>query len=424
MKRLISFLLVLAVAITAGMALSGCGNKENQEGEGQTNPSEVQKDLKIGAILLGDENEGYTYAHIEGIRTAAAALNIPEDQIIFYYNIPESDECYDTAVKLVEAGCNLILSNSYGHQTYMQEVAETYKDEDITFIAMTGDTAKKSGLAHFKNAFTKIYESRYVSGVAAGMKIAELVKDGKLTDKNYDADGNVKIGYVGAHPFAEVVSGYTAFYLGVKSVFEDVVMEVSYTNSWFDIIEEGAAAEAMVSDGCVIIGQHADSTGAPAAVQALNQAGTVCYSVGYNISMLEVAPDAALVSATNNWAVYYEYAFGQMLKGEEIDTNWAEGYEKDAVRTTELGTACAEGTKEKIEEVEKALKEGTLHVFDTSKFTVGGETVTSAFATDTDGDFVNDADEAIIDGYYHESYFQAAPSFSLRIDGITELTKN
>ena len=424
MKRLISLLLVLAVALMAGMALAGCSNKENQEEEGQTNPSETQKDLKIGVILIGDENEGYTYAHIDGIKKAAAALNIPEDQIVFYYNILESDECHDTAVKLVEAGCNLIISNSYGHQTYMQEVAETYKDEDITFISMTGDTAKKSGLAHFKNAFTKIYESRYVSGVAAGMKIAELVKDGKLTDKNYDKDGNVKIGYVGAHPFAEVISGYTAFYLGVKSVFEDVVMEVSYTNSWFDIIAEGAAAEAMVSDGCVIIGQHADSTGAPAAVQALNQAGTVCYSVGYNISMLEVAPDAALISATNNWAVYYEYAFGQMLKGEDIDTNWAEGYEKDAVRTTELGKACAEGTKEKIEEVEKALKEGTLHVFDTSKFTVDGEEVTSAFATDTDGDFVPDADEAIIDGYYHESYFQAAPSFALQIDGITEMTKN
>lgn len=254
------------------------------------------------------------------------------------------------------------------------------------------------------------------------MKIAELVKDGKLTDKNYDDDGNVKIGYVGAHPFAEVVSGYTAFYLGVKSVFEDVVMEVSYTNSWFDITAEGTAAEAMVADGCVIIGQHADSTGAPAAVQALNAAGTVCYSVGYNISMLEVAPQAALTSATNNWAVYYEYAFGQMLKGEPIDTNWAQGYESGAVQVTELGDVCAAGTAEKIAEVEKALKEGTLHVFDTSTFTVSGQEVTSAFATDTDGDFKPDADEAIIDGYYHESYFQAAPSFALRIDGITELT--
>lgn len=165
----------------------------------------------------------------------------------------------------------MIISNSYGHQTYMQEVATEYQDEDITFVSMTGDTAKKSGLTNFKNAFTKVYESRYVSGVAAGMKIAELVKDGKLTDKNYDDDGNVKIGYVGAHPFAEVVSGYTAFYLGVKSVFEDVVMEVSYTNSWFDITAEGTAAEAMVADGCVIIGQHADSTGAPG-----SRAGAQC----------------------------------------------------------------------------------------------------------------------------------------------------
>ena len=197
-------------------------------------------------------------------------------------------------------------------------------------------------------------------------------------------------------------------------------MDVTYTNSWFDITAEGTTAEALMADGCIIIGQHADSTGAPAAVQAAYDNGKTCFSVGYNISMLEVAPDVALTSASNNWSRYYEYAMGAALKDEKIATNWSAGYEDDAVRITDLGPNVAAGTAEKVEEVIAAIKDGTLNVFDTTKFTVGGETFTSAFATDTDGDFTPDADEAIIDGYYHESYFQSAPSFQLRIDGITE----
>lgn len=100
----------------------------------------------------------------------------------------------------------------------------------------------------------------------------------------------MKIGYVGAYNYAEVVSGYTAFFLGIRSIVPNVTMEVMYTNSWFDIDKEGAAAEALVAKGCVIIGQHADSTGAPAAVQKLQDAGTICYSIGYNIDMLPTAP--------------------------------------------------------------------------------------------------------------------------------------
>ena len=197
-------------------------------------------------------------------------------------------------------------------------------------------------------------------------------------------------------------------------------MEVMYTNSWFDIDKEGAAAEALIANGAVIICQHADSTGAPAAAQAAYDNGKTVFSVGYNISMLEVAPDVALTSASNNWSRYYEYAMGAALKGEKIVTNWSAGYEDDAVRITDLGPNVAEGTAEKVAEVIAAIKDGSLNVFDTAKFTVGGETVTSALATDTNGDFVPDADEAIFDGYYHESYFQSAPSFQLRIDGITE----
>lgn len=431
MKKIIAILVALVLAIGCVFCFAACSNdgdqKDDVSGESTSNGAESTSgdstdasDVKIGVILVGDENEGYTYAHIAGIEAAMAELNIPKENVIFKYTVPEDEKCYDTAVDLAEQGCVAIFSNSYGHQAHMQRAASVYPD--ITFVAATGDTAKASGLKNFCNAFTSIYEARYVSGIVAGLKVAELVENGKLTDKNYDKDGNVKIGYVGAYPYAEVVSGYTAFFLGIQSVYEKVAMDVSYTNSWFSLTDEAAAADALAASGCVIIGQHADSTGAPSAVQALHSKGQEVYSVGYNIDMLSVAPDAALTSATNNWGAYYTYAFGQLLNGEEIATNWSEGYKTDAVAITTLGSACAEGTQAKVDDAVKAIKNGELHVFDTEKFTVGGEKVTSAFATDTDGDFTPDADEAIIDGYYHESYFQSAPSFALRIDGITELS--
>ena len=416
MKKIFAMILVLALALCSTAFAATSVDTIASEFELTGDPASI----KIGVILIGDENEGYTLAHIEGIREAAANLGIDEEtQIIWKYTVSEDSTCYETALDLVDSGCNLVVSNSYGHQSYMEQAAMDVPE--VQFISMTGDTANKSGLDNFANAFTKVYESRYLSGVVAGMKVAELIETGALGDANYDADGNVKIGYVGAYPYAEVVSGYTAFYLGVKSVVENVAMEVSYTNSWFDIVAEGEAANALMADGCVIIGQHADSTGAPAAVQAAQDNGKVAYSVGYNIDMLAVAPTAALTSATNVWNAYYEYAFKTIINGEELANNWSAGFSKGAVAITELGASCAEGTAEKVAEVQAALTEGTLKVFDTTTFTVGGEVVTSALATDTDGDWVNDADEAIIDGAYNESYFQSAPSFALRIDGITEL---
>ncbi|MBQ0097684.1 MAG: BMP family ABC transporter substrate-binding protein [Oscillospiraceae bacterium] len=410
-------ILALVLAVLFVVSLAACGESADATKDQQS----VDSDFKMGAVLVGDENEGYTFAHIDGIKKAAAELGVAESQIIFKYTIPEDEKCYDACKDLAEQGCKLIITNSYGHQSYCQQAATEFPE--IQFVSMTGDTAKASKLANFSNAFTNIYEARYVAGVVAGMKVKELADAGKITDAN-KKDGKVKLGYVGAYPYAEVVSGYTAYFLGVQSVYKDVVMEVQYTNSWFDITAEGEAANALLSDGCVIISQHADSTGAPSAVQAALEGGKVCYSVGYNVDMLSVAPDAALTSATNNWAAYYKEAIGAALKGEKVPTNWAKGYADDAVAITALGKSCAEGTQEKVDEVIAAIKAGTLHVFDTSKFTVGGKEVTSAFATDTDGDFTPDADEAVIDGYYHESdceLNQSAPSFSLRIDGITEL---
>ncbi len=405
MKKLLA--IVMAVVFVA-LTFAACG------GNGDNNEA---NDLKVGVIVLHDESIGYDKAHLDGVKAAAKALGIDESQIIWKKSIPEDATCADAARDLAGQGCNVIISDSYGHQTFMQEVAAEFSD--VTFISMTGDTASTSGLSNLKNAFTNVFESRYVSGVVAGMKLAELVADGTLTKDNqpaaFDADGNIKIGYVGAFPYAEVVSGYTAFFLGIRSVIKNVAMQVEYTASWADEIREAAAADKLVTDGCVIIGQHADTTGAPAQVEKLNKQGKLCFSVGYNVSMLEAAPTAALTSASNNWDVYYTYALGQALKGEEIATNWSKGYAEDAVNITALGASCAKGTQEKVDAVVASIKDGSLHVFDTATWTVNGETLTSYDKT-----FGFEGNEMISDGYFHESELRSAPCFDIRIDGITE----
>ena len=411
MKKLFALLLALIMVLS----LVACGGGgEDAPAEGGETSSDGAPDIKIGAVYIGDENEGYTAAHMNGVKDAMKNLGIPEDadHYIEYTVIPEDNTCYDKCVDLAEAGCDIIFTNSYGHQTYTQQAANEYPE--IPFVALTGDLAALSGLPNLKNAFPHTFESRYVSGVVAGMKLKELMDAGEVTDPH--------VGYVGAFPYAEVVSGYTAFFLGVRSIVPEAHMDVQYTNSWFDLTKEAEAANALIARGCVIISQHADSTGAPSACEAALAEGTTVYCVGYNIDMLSVAPTAALTSATNNWVKYYEYALTQVLNGEDIKTDWSEGYANDAVAITELGASCAAGTAEKVDEVIAGIKDGSLQVFDTASFTVGGEVVTSALAIDTDADWVNDTAEAIIDGAFVESYHRAAPYFALRIDGITELT--
>lgn len=415
--------LALILALTMVFALAACGTKTATTSPDPAASAATGVDastVKIGVILVHDQNTGYDFAHIEGIKKAAADVGIdPAAQIVWKYNVAENEGCYDTATDLVEQGCTYIFSDSYGHQSYMLQAAE--ENPEVTFVSMTGDNAAGSKLTNLKNAFNYTFESRYVSGVVAGMKLKELVDAGKVTDANKNADGTIKIGYVGAYPYAEVVSGYTAFYLGVKSIVENVSMSVTYTNSWYDPTKEAEAANSLVSTGCIIISQHADSTGAPSACEALLNSGTTVYCVGYNVDMLSVAPTAALTSAQNDWSVFYTYAFNCILKGEEIVTDWAKGYTDGAVMISALGASCAAGTAEKVAEVEAALKDGTLNIFDCSKFTAEGKPVTTYMAIDTDGDFKGDTGEAIKDGVFYESTLRSAPYFGIRIDGITEL---
>ena len=440
-KKVLSMTLVLAMSAAA---LAGCRSTDSgaQASKAETSASTEaaaaateaapasteaasgegikKEDLKVGVIYVGDENEGYTAAHMAGIKEMKESLGLSDDQIIAKTNIGEDESCYDAAADLVDNGCQIIFANSFGHGSFMLQAAQDFPD--VQFCHATGADAKTAGLSNFHNYFTAVYESRYVSGVVAGLKLNEMLDQGKVTKDK------LKIGYVGAYPYAEVVSGFTSFFLGVRSVCPDATMEVKYTNSWADLDLENQTATQLIADGCVLISQHADTTGAPSACE---DAGVPC--VGYNIDMIPTAPNEALTSASINWGPYYTYAVQSVLDGTQIDTDWCQGYNDGADKITALNDkVVAEGTADKVKEVEDAIKNGTLHVFDTSKFTVGGKSLEDALAAgDLDSSFQSDDAkkafaDSISDGYYHESDVKlntSAPSFAVIIDGIDSQVK-
>lgn len=359
-------------------------------------------DLKVGFIFIGDENEGYTAAHYAGAKEMQQELGLSDSQIIVKWNTPEDESSYDAAVDLAEQGCQLIIATSFGHEDYIMQAAGEFPE--VEFCHATGFQAAASGLNNLHNFFTAIYESRYVSGVVAGMKLNEMLEAGTITEP--------KVGYVGAYPYAEVISGYTSFFLGVRSVCPEATMEVTYTNSWSSFDLEKEAAESLIAGGCVLISQHADTTGAPTACEA---AGVPV--VGYNISMIATAPTQALTSASINWGPYYTYAAQSVIDGTAIATDWSQGYSEGANRITELNTAnVAAGTAEKVAEVEAAIKSGDLHVFDTSTWTVNGQ------KPEDNAELMEANKQYIYDGYFHESELASAPAFAILIDGITDKT--
>lgn len=382
--------LLSGCAETAGSVASA--SDEASGGAAASSAGVSAEDIKIGVIYIGDENEGYTYSHMKGIDDMMSELSLSDAQVIEKTNIPEGEECYDAAVDLAEQGCNMIFATSFGHEDYLMQAAAEYPE--IEFLHATGYQAAASGLSNFHNYFSKIYEARYVSGVVAGMKLKEMIENGDISESE------AKIGYVGAFPYAEVISGFTSFFLGARSVCDSVTMEVQYTNSWADMSMENEVATKLIQDGCVLISQHADTTGAPTACESQK---VPC--VGYNVDMTSVAPTSALTSASNNWGAYYSIAVNSYLNGETIPVDWAGGYTDGVVYITPLNSdTIAAGTEDKVKEVESALADGSLHVFDVSTFTVDGKTL---------------EDDLVSDGYYHESEKASAPSFSYIIDGIT-----
>ncbi|MCI7226587.1 Purine-binding protein BAB2_0673 precursor [uncultured Clostridium sp.] len=386
---------LLAMVMTTAIAATGAVCAANAEGI----PAE---DLKVGAIYIGDENEGYTAAHMAGIDEMMEKFGLDESQVIEKTLIGEDETCYDAAADLADQGCQIIFGTSFGHETYLIQAAGEFPD--VQFCHATGYQAASSGLDNMHNYFDNIYEARYVSGVVAGLKLNEMIENGDITEDQ------ARIGYVGAYPYAEVISGFTSFYLGAKSQCPSVTMEVKYTNSWASFDLEKECAEALIADGCVLIGQHADTTGAPTAAQA---AGVPC--VGYNVDMIETAPDSALTSSSNNWGVYYTYAVQCMIDGTEIDRDWTAGLKDGAVLITPLNDkVVAEGTQEVVDEVESQIEDGSLHVFDTSTWTVDGK------ALDT---YEKNGVEYISDGYFHESEYGSAPAFDIIIDGIDSIVE-
>nr|WP_317323779.1 BMP family ABC transporter substrate-binding protein [uncultured Flavonifractor sp.] len=416
MKKRKLLALLLAGSMMLGLAACGGepqGNSETPGGEtpagSSETPSAEGKTIKVGLICIGDENDqGYTYNFIRGkeaVTEILAEKGITIDWQI-KWNIGEDSSCEDANIELAEAGCDMIINNSYGFEPFMLKVAPDYPE--IEFIACTNQASAVDDLPNTHNAFANIYEGRYLAGVVAGLKMQEMIDNGEIT-----ADQAV-IGYVGAYSFAEVISGFTAYYLGAKSVCPSVTMKVQFVGSWSNAPEEGNAAQALCDAGCVMISQHSDNTTPATAAQ---NAGA--FHTGYNNDMIEVAPDASLIGTRIDWSVYFAYAIEAVANGQEFDQDWCHGMDEGAVVMTPLNEdIAAAGTAEKLAEVEEALRSGELQVFDTTTFTVEGKPLTNCFALDTDGDFTADSEEAVFDGAFHESYFQSAPYFTVQIDGI------
>ncbi len=410
-----SLVLILIVVLAAVGMLTACGG--GNSGSGSSGSSDASggaeagglDSIKVGFICLHDENSTYDLNFINAAKEACANLGIPEENYMIKTNIPEGQECYDSAAELADAGCTVIFADSFGHEDYMIQAAKEFPD--VEFCHSTGTKAHTEGVANYHNAFASIYEGRYLAGVAAGLKLQEMIDAGEFTANE------AKMGYIGAYTYAEVVSGYTSFYLGAKSIVPEVTMDVTFTGSWYDETAEKEAATNLINGGCKLISQHADSMGAPTACE---NAGVP--NVSYNGSTIDACPNTFIVSSKINWTPYYEYVISAKAAGEPIDADWTGTLQTNSVQLTEVNeNAAAAGTAEKLEEVKAALESGTIHVFDTANFTVDGKAMSSYMAdVNTDPAYEGDT-EVIADGFFHESEYRSAPYFDLQIDGINLL---
>ena len=408
MKKFLALLLSLSMVL----ALSACGgtksDDDNAKGdETKTDaPAETATDFKVGFIMLHDENSTYDLNFINAAKEACEKLGV-EYKIIT--NVPEGQECYDKAAELADDGCNIIFADSFGHEDYMIQAAKEFPN--VQFCHSTGTKAHTEGLSNYHNAFASIYEGRYLAGVAAGMKLNDMIANGYITEDQ------AKMGYVGAFTYAEVISGYTSFYLGAKSVCPSVTMDVTFTGSWYDETAEKEGANKLIANGCVLISQHADSMGAPTACET---AGVP--NISYNGSTQAACPNTFIVSSRIDWAPYYEYAITACMNGEAIDADWTGTLATGSVKLTDLNTnVAAVGTQEALDPAIAKLESGELKVFDCATFTVEGKALDSYMAdVDTDADYTPDT-EVIENGAFMESKFRSAPYFQLNIDGITLL---
>ena len=407
----------LLLSLTMILALAACGGTKSEDTTKADDSTDASaettdnSDFKVGFIILHDENSTYDLNFINAAKAACEKLGV---ESVIKTNIPEGQECYDAAAELADDGCNIIFADSFGHESFMKQAAQEYPE--VQFCHATGTSGKTAGIENFHNAFASIYEGRYVAGVAAGLKLNEMIAAGEITAEQ------AVIGYVGAFTYAEVISGMTSFYLGARSVCPSATMKVRYTGSWYDQAKEQEAATALIEkDKCVLISQHADSLGAPTACEL---AGVP--NVSYNGSTYSAGETTFIVSSAINWAPYFQYIIETVVKGEAIAPDWCGTIATNSVVLSGVNQdVAAEGTIEKINEAIKALEAGTLHVFDTASFTVDGKTLTEYLA-DVDGDYTGETN-VIHDGYFDESNavdFRSAPYFDIIIDGVTNLNTN
>lgn len=406
MKKIVAMLL----ALTMVFALCACGSSaapapsaEEDSPAAEQPAAEQPAAIKVGLVCLHDENSTYDLNFINAFKAACEATGA---EALIKTGIPEDSKAYDAACELADAGCAVVFSDSYGHQDYVLEAAQEYPV--VQFTSCTGDKANGAGLDNYHNAFASIFEGRYLAGVAAGMKLQEMIDNGDFTAEE------AKVGYVGAMSYAEVKSGYTAWFLGVRSIVPTVTMEVLFTGSWYDETLEQEGAEKLIQNGCKLISQHADSWGAP---NACEKAGVP--NVSYNGSTIANCPNTFIVSSRIDWTPYFTMAIEAVKAGESFDTDWCGTIETGSVVLTEVNEAvAAAGTAEKLEEVKAQLLDGSLKVFDCTKWTVNGENLDSYT-----GAWGLDGAEAIVDGVFAESTIRSAPYFDIDIDGIVLLAQ-
>lgn len=416
-KKVFALVLCLALVTALVIGLVACNNDRDDDVEIVKLPAcdietpdysqlQIPADFKIGMICLHDENSTYDANFINAMKEVQAEFKLTNEQVIIVTGIPEGEECYTEAKKLAQRGCKIVFADSFGHEPHILRAAKEFPN--TLFAHATGTMAHTENLDNFVNAFASIYEGRYLAGVTAGMKLNEMIESGKIT-----AD-KAKMGYVGAYTYAEVISGYTSFYLGAKSVCHSVTMNVTFTGSWYDETKEKNAAISLINDGCVLISQHADSMGAP---NACEEKGVP--NVSYNGSTVNACPNTFIISSRINWAPYYKYLIAQTVNNQPVAKDWVGTLKTGSVELTDLGgKAMAAGTVEKLVEVRNQLLNGSLHVFDITKFTVNGKTLDSYKAdVDTDAAYTPDT-EVVANGYFQESAFRSAPYFDVRIDGI------
>lgn len=387
MKKILAMLLsaLLVLAFAAGCSsdntASGSGASEastdaqgSESSEEESSAAEglfppvAKEDIKIGVIHISDpaEGSGYTYTHDQGIVGMQQALGLSDEQIIRKNNVNDSDAtAIESAIlECVEEGCNIIFATSWGYMDTCEALAAEYPE-----VIFSHGTGYKSNGTNFNNYFGRIYQARYLSGIAAGLK----------TESN-------KIGYVAAwgSENGEVTSGCDAFAMGVYSVNPDAEVYVKVTNSWFDPEGEGQAAQALVDLGCDVISQHCDT---PNPQLVAEEAGV--YGVGYNSDMSKDAPKAVLTSVVWNWSAYYTWAVENVINGTWTGENYYGGLAEGFVDIAPLADFCADGTAEKIEEAREKIVSGEWDVFDGEIETNEGTTATSEYYSDVNWYFKN-----------------------------------